>query len=471
MEKNLIENFLSDAQIDLTHKKVLIAVSGGADSMACAHYFISQREKFKLSEIALIHMNHGLRGDESNADTQLVASFAYSNEIKCYQKTINGLSYSGASLENWLREQRYSFFEHVIQENNYDFCMTAHNLNDLAESFIMRIERGVGFEGLECIRLLRDKTYLRPLLGTSRKTIETYIQSNTIPFREDQSNSDLAFKRNVIRHSALPGIIKHNPNFLEKVFRISQYARETRSFVSTMVAQTFSDTTLLITSTTFESNIPRLRELLQDPLNKDLFFMHLNGIWKQLTIPQFSTTLFEIIFAYILNTDENNAPLTLQLKQGWRLSANQKTVRVSKNHPTEDYIIPFPLGSSVTFNTNEKTYTISSRTLSPDEKPDFKGASDGLIYLDRDKLPLDLVIRNKNARDVFSPLGTCAKSRKLTKFLSDRKLLKEQQLSTPLLATINDIIWVINYQISDNYKIDDATKQIIEMSVTCKTTI
>ncbi len=88
MEKNLIENFLSDAQIDLTHKKVLIAVSGGADSMACAHHFISQREKLKISEIAIIHMNHGLRGDASNTDAQHVASFAHSNGIECYQKKL-----------------------------------------------------------------------------------------------------------------------------------------------------------------------------------------------------------------------------------------------------------------------------------------------------------------------------------------------------------------------------------------------
>ncbi len=471
MEKNLIENFLSDAQIDLTHKKVLVAVSGGADSMACAHYFISQQEKFQISTVALIHMNHGLRGEASDADAHFVSSFADTNSIEYFQKNIDGLRYSGASLENWLREQRYTFFEHTIAENNFDFCITAHNLNDLAESFIMRIERGVGFEGLECIRLFRNNTYLRPLLGTSRKTIETYIRSNNISFREDQSNNDLTFKRNVIRHRILPEIVKTNPRFLEKVFHISQCARETRTSVANMAAQTFSDTTRLINATTFESATTRLKELLEDPLNKDLFFIHLNGIWKRLTIPQLSTTLFEKIFTYIINTDKSNTPLTIQLKQGWQLSANRNTVRVSKQQSTEDYTIAFPLDSSVTFNTNNQSYTVSSRTLSPNEMPDFNGCKDGLIYLDRDKLPLDLVIRNKNAIDVFSPLGTCAKSRKLTKFLSDRKLLKEQQLSTPLLATINDIIWVIDYQISDNYKIDDTTKQIIEMSVTCKTTI
>ncbi|MGL1935731.1 MAG: tRNA lysidine(34) synthetase TilS [Fibrobacterales bacterium] len=468
-----INELLSSAGLSLTHARVLIAVSGGADSMACLKFFIDSAKQWQLNTLAVAHLDHGLRGADSLADSEFVAAYAQSHNLTCYTRSIKGSHYSGPSLENYLRNERYCFFETLVAEHSFDYVITAHTANDVAESLLMRLERGVGFEGLEAIHLLREKLYLRPLLQTTREEILQFLNENHVPHREDASNADQKFRRNYVRHTTIPALLKTEPNLIERCTNIAYLARQLKPTVQHLANTTFHGSLISIDTQSITLNTKEIRHLLATDDNRDLLFIFLNNYWKELGTPQLEETTFETMHHYLSKVQTGASPLRLQLKKGWLLAINSHFLYLGKPDTSRflfsvDFSPPSLRVSSISIDMNY--YTLEYREIPIDSLPELSASNPLTIYLDKAKLPKKCAIRNKNSRDVFSPLGICSKTRKLTKFLSDRKVLKEQQQSLPLLTNNNDIIWVIGYQISDNYKVDHTTKHIIEMSVTCKKT-
>ncbi|MGL1903081.1 MAG: tRNA lysidine(34) synthetase TilS [Fibrobacterales bacterium] len=468
-----INELLSSEGLSFAHTRILIAVSGGADSMACLKFFIDASQQWQIDTLAVAHVDHGLRGVASTTDAQFVSAYAQSHNLTCYTRKIEGSHYSGPSLENYLRNERYQFFKALIAEYSFDFVITAHTANDVAESLLMRLERGVGFEGLEAIHLLRENIYLRPLLQTSREEIIQFLNDTQTPYREDASNEDQKFRRNYVRHTTIPELLKKDPHLITRCNAITHLARQLKPTVQHLANTTFSGTLIYTAEKSITLNTKKIQLLLAADDNRDLLFIFLNNYWKKVGTPQLEKSTFETIYQYLTKELLGVSPLRLNLKKGWSLAINSHFLHLctanitSIRHPI-NFTSPLLKDSPISLDFN--IYTLEYREIPIDLLPDISSQDLLHIYLDKEKLPKECVIRNKNSRDVFSPLGICSKTRKLTKFLSDRKVLKEQQQSLPLLANNNDIIWVIGYQISDNYKVDHTTKHIIEMSVTCKKT-
>ncbi len=223
---------------------VLLAVSGGVDSMCMAELFLSARQSV---DFAVAHCNFCLRGDESDGDEALVRGWADANGIRFHSVSFDTEAYSrehGVSIEMAARELRYGWFAQLCREHGYRAVAVAHNANDNAETMILNLVRGTGLKGmggmaavsvLPCSGAdgsLAELKLIRPMLSFTRKQIEGFAFSEKIPYREDSTNSSVVYKRNSIRHEVIPVLAKLNPSFIRTLNREAGYFSEAEEIVS-----------------------------------------------------------------------------------------------------------------------------------------------------------------------------------------------------------------------------------------------
>ncbi len=244
-------------------KRLLLAVSGGLDSMCLAHYFISNKEKLGLEWIGIAHIHHGLRQGSADLDADLVRNFALQNNIPFFLKKLDGSALKDAegSLEENARKARYEALSQIVSELQGRspiksgmtageqsgmtagiVIVTAHHAGDQAETMYMRLRRGVTLSGLQGIQELREGTpsIYRPLLNVTRKELLDYAKAHNIQWREDESNADTKFTRNLIRHQFLPHLEESNPGSMQQLCRIASLAKPTYEKIQTIADKLFT---------------------------------------------------------------------------------------------------------------------------------------------------------------------------------------------------------------------------------------
>ena len=225
---------------------VLLAVSGGVDSMCMAELFLNSTAKVRF---ALAHCNFHLRGEESDSDEALVREWAESHGVIFIKKDFDTKEYAasnGVSIEMAARELRYTWFAEVCRERGFAALAVAHNANDNAETMILNMLRGTGVKGMTGMRgssLLpgSDARLIRPLLGFTRKDIHEYAVSHGLQWHEDSTNADSAYKRNCIRNEVFPLFERLNPSFLttlnEDMERFAQVQSVADEYVRSVSAE------------------------------------------------------------------------------------------------------------------------------------------------------------------------------------------------------------------------------------------
>jgi tRNA(Ile)-lysidine synthase len=207
--------------------KIMVALSGGADSVSLVKILLEIRDKYHCTILAC-HYDHRLRGEASDADAEFVKNF-------CLQEGI-GLVSGAAEKSNFFKNEeearlaRYAFFKKILEEGTADKIAIAHNLNDFAETLLMRLIRGAGLRGLSSIPLSRE-SFIRPLLEISRPEIEVYLKEENQRYQTDQSNLDLTYTRNKIRHTLLPLLSEMNPNIVETLAKTANQLKEDYEFL------------------------------------------------------------------------------------------------------------------------------------------------------------------------------------------------------------------------------------------------
>ena len=209
-------------------KKVVVGVSGGADSVALAHILM------KLGyDVTIAHLNHGLRGKESDADEKFVTKLAEKWKVPCSTHKINpplsplkkGGINGGGNMENNARLIRYAFLEKVRVAEKAEFIAVAHHMDDQIETILMHIQRGAGLRGL-CGMKIQNGSIIRPLLGVKKKDLIAYLKKEKIDFRADSSNSDMRFRRNLFRHKVIPELKKKHKDLEKSLLKMSESANE-----------------------------------------------------------------------------------------------------------------------------------------------------------------------------------------------------------------------------------------------------
>ncbi len=203
--------------------KIILAVSGGPDSVAMLHIFLQLQKKYFL-QLIIAHVNYGLREEDSELDEILVKNLAKKYGLRIFIKNVTEQDFvkykqnkRDISEQN-LRNIRYAFFEKIRIKNNFNFIAVAHNLDDQVETYLMRITRGTGLKGLSAM-LFKNQQIIRPLLAISRSQIMDYLRENQLQWRIDRTNLETKFLRNKIRNSLIPYLEKNiNPQIKETIF-------------------------------------------------------------------------------------------------------------------------------------------------------------------------------------------------------------------------------------------------------------
>ena len=224
--------------------KVIVAVSGGPDSISLLHLLHHLKAKLHIS-LAVAHVNHCLRGDESDKDEAYVKKICDKFAIDYFVKTANIHSIAkekGISCETAGREVRYEFFSELLKEIKADKIALAHNANDQAETVLMRIMRGTGMEGLVGIKAIRDKVYIRPLINIKREEIERYCLENDLKPRLDKSNMENIYNRNKVRLELIPYIQGNfNKDIISTINRLSSTINKDNQYLEEIAINKFEE--------------------------------------------------------------------------------------------------------------------------------------------------------------------------------------------------------------------------------------
>jgi tRNA(Ile)-lysidine synthase len=220
----------------LKDKRILLAVSGGMDSMVLVHLF----QKLKL-DFALAHCNFQLRGTESDGDENFVNQYAKHNDITCFITKFDTSNYSEEnklSTQVAARKLRYDWFNEILEQEKFDYIVTAHHADDVVETFMINLSRGTGLDGLTGIPS-QNGTIIRPMLPFSRKEIEDYVSENKLKWREDSSNASDKYLRNKIRHHIIPVFKEINESFLQSFQNTLQHLNQQQSLANDAVQMVF----------------------------------------------------------------------------------------------------------------------------------------------------------------------------------------------------------------------------------------
>lgn len=221
--------------------KVVIGVSGGPDSITLLNVLNKFKEKLNI-KIYVAHINHSIR-KEADEETEYVREFCKKIDVEFFFKKIDVESEAKKlkiGTEEAGRNIRYAFFEEVAEKVGANKIATAHNSNDNAETVLMNIIRGTSISGLKGIEKMRDNKFIRPLIETTRATIEEYCRIEKLSPRYDKSNKENIYTRNKIRNLLIPYIQKEfNPNIIEGINRLSNIAEEEECFINSMVEEEY----------------------------------------------------------------------------------------------------------------------------------------------------------------------------------------------------------------------------------------
>jgi len=420
----------------LKESKLLIAISGGIDSVVLTHLCYNS----KLN-IALAHCNFNLRGEESDTDEAFVVQLAERLNLEVFTQRFDTKKYAEdnkCSIQMAARELRYNWFEELAEQLQFDYILTAHHADDNLETFLINFTRGTGLEGLTGIPEVNGK-FVRPLLPFSSEAIITYAKDNKIKWRDDSSNASVKYLRNKLRHEVIPILKEINPSLL-------------LSFQNTL--DNLNDV-----STVVEDRIELFLEQAIESIDKDKIVLKVSEFKKQ-NNPK--TYLFEVLKDYGF-TAWNDVANLLEAQSGKYVSSN--THRLIKHG---EYLL-----LSEMFQDNIEDIIIQDITqevetplgvLTCSEVKEISQNTVTSIYVDKNLLKFPLFVRKRKEGDVFYPLGMKGK-KKLSKYLKDEKLSLLEKEQTLLLCSNNDIVWVINKRADNRFRVTDKTKAILKIEL------
>jgi len=429
------QNHLNSNFTQLKDKKLLLAVSGGLDSMVLMHLF----QELNYS-IGIAHCNFQLRVKESDEDENFVKLQAEKFQIPIFSiqfETEKFANENKLSIQLAARKLRYDWFYQLLEEEKYDYLLTAHHLDDQLETFLINLSRGAGIEGLTGIPATNDKI-MRPLLPFSREEILAFAEENSISWREDSSNASTKYLRNKIRHDVIPILKTLNPNFLESFENTLEHLNQANDLVEDAAKMQF-DLVVKKSNNQYIFDIPKILELpnykayLYQWL-KDFGFTAWNDIYDLVHANSGKQIFSE---THILLKDRNRLILF-----------EKKESQQSESYFVKDFESKVNIPLKLSFC---KVANISN-------------VNANCIFVDENQLKLPLVIRKWQEGDVFYPAGMTGK-KKLSKFFKDEKYSLLDKQNQWLLCSNDEIVWVIGKRADQRFLTNENTKNYIKITL------
>lgn len=450
------EAFVRKHDLLREYDRILLAVSGGIDSVVLLDLFLRIQPQFDLT-LAVAHMNHGLRGSEADRDENFVRNLAREFGLPFFSRLEDVRTYSRQrklSLEEGAREVRFNFLESLLDRLRFDRLALGHHANDQAETILMNLVRGAGLRGLSGIRPMRGRV-IHPLLFATRKEIEFYSESQKLNYVVDASNQSRRFLRNRIRWDVLKNLEKTvGPHVFITICRVGNVIREAEVFLENSAANVRRQVVVA------ESNDKIVLDIYK-------FLSYFKVIQKTVLIQILEEVSFLKRRVRLYEIDE-----ILKLAEKGRsggvvdLGNGVKVVKT---------------GDKLVFMREQqgwgKAFIQIGQSIDIEDGFEFRSAlmkkKDGLVvftndrrieYLDYDTLSFPLLLRSYSPGDRFVPLGMKGK-KKLQDFFVDEAVPNYCRSLVPLLVGGEDIIWVVGYRIDDRFKVTEKTRNVLKVEI------
>jgi len=428
--ENKITHFISRSQLFSRDDHLLVAISGGLDSVVLTHILLNLNYRIQLA-----HINYNLRGEESAKDEELVKELAEEQGLKLHILNCSPPDSKGSSLQEEARAIRYDWLEKIADRHSLSHILTAHHADDTIETVLLNFFRGSGPEGLKGIPHSRGKIR-RPMLSCTRTEILKYARNNGIHWREDQTNRENNYQRNFLRNTILPQVEKYWPGLRKTLLRNAEIQGESHRIVRDWLdsekdkvkQQSKSENLRLIDLNEVQNSlapVTLLREMLKD-----------TGIQSEV--------LVEILQSTTAGREWYNADKTIRLltEPGGILSIEKLTPEgfpvVKIDRPDTGVKTPFG-----------KLFIESGREHSGSKRPE-------VAVLAMGKLRFPLELRLWEAGDSFCPGGMKGKRKKVKKFLTDLKLGKRKKEKVPVLLSEGEICWVVGHRVDERFAARDS---------------
>lgn len=423
----------------LKEKKLLIAISGGIDSVVLSYLTNS----LIGTTVALAHCNFKLRDKESDLDEEFVKNFGKTLKLETFTISFQTKEYSKKhklSTQLAARELRYEWFNKLIKQYSFDFLLTAHHADDNLETFLINLSRGTGLEGLTGIPEVNGKI-IRPLLPFSREQIEAFAVENGLYWREDASNKETKYLRNKLRHDVIPTLKEINPSFLKSFNKTINYLQQTQFIVDDKIDE-LSSKIIEKQGDLIKFNIEKIKSL-SNP--KAYLYQFLKGYnfteWDD---------VYHLLYAQSGKQIATKSHILLKDRDFLLLlhtSANSKSQ--SNTIYIDDGVKKITKPIELSFENVLKTSILNKN----------------IVYVDKNSLNFPLVLRKWQEGDYFYPVGMTGK-KKVSKYFKDEKLsVFEKQNIWLLCSNNNEVIWILGKRQDRRFLATNQTSELLKIKI------
>lgn len=416
---------------------VIVALSGGADSMTLFHFLLVNIDFFGIKLMAA-HVNHHLR-QESDQEASAVKEYCENNNVELFLKE---LTPNGNTSEDWARQERYSFFESLAKKYNAKIA-TAHTASDNAETLIFRLCRGTGLQGACGIPPVRE-CFIRPLLLIYRKDTEEYCHINNISYFIDETNLTCEYARGRVRNSIMPQLNKVHDNAEKALVRFITSATQAQEYINMQAQKLVQNNDTLSVEQLSQAHIAVQKEAL--------------SIWLSSYCEINELIVNNACSLICKKNGKTNLPNNLALynRQGKLYVATQK------NQHKEGVALPLMQGE-IDFNDGKKILCeiIEYENFINYEKVQKKGL---IFCADYGKIPVDAIFRTRNEGDKFEQQGRNV-TKTLKKLFCEDGILLHLRDKIPLLAINGRVIWLWGYGFCEGLQPIDTTKQVLTITI------
>jgi len=436
-----LKHYIAGECLFLVDDRLVLAVSGGCDSMVMLDLFRQLEYDFVVA-----HCNFKLRGAESDGDEVLMHDYCGKHGIELYVKTFDTCEFAlqeGISIEMAARELRYQWFHELLDSLSYDYLLTAHHQDDLVETMLINLSRGTGIRGLSGIHPKRGRL-VRPMLFATREQLVAFANAERIPFRNDSSNQEFVHHRNLIRHKIVPLLEEINPAFKANAAKTASILKETEKVYQAKVD-----------------------EELQQLVSRDGNGLKLDLAYLQQSL--FSETLlFEVLHPYGFNSDQVS-------EIGLALSAEVGKTFYSETHRLVKDRRAFILTPKTTGQLSRfyieadcleitKPFDLQLERLTKDKQFQFSKNRE-VADLDFDLVEFPLVLKKWEQGEYFQPLGMSG-FKKLSDFFVDEKFSIPEKENCWILYSAGKVVWIVGHRIDNRFKITGQTQNILRITIT-----
>jgi len=453
-----VKKFIDEDELLEPGQKVVVAVSGGPDSVCLLHLLVAltRRENYQL---AVAHLNHGLRGAESDEDEKFVRALARDLGLPYRTETVTVRDLarrSHLSLEAAGRLSRYQFLEKVAEEIGAQWIAVGHTADDQVETVLLNFLLGSALPGLIGMRSRQGKI-VRPLLGVFRREVESYLRANHLASRQDSSNLDRRFTRNRLRLELIPLLERYNPNFRETIWRNSRLMNDDYEFIS-QSGEKLWEKIATVSRDRIDMNLKDWRALPAS-LRRYLLRAAISRLRGDLV----GISLVHVEAAVELGL-RGNSGSRLDLPRGLQIGKEYDTLYLQISSEERPRISETPLRVPGRTPISGTAWELSASLV----KKVGEGSSCRQFF-DYDQVGNHLSVRARLPGDRFMPLGM-AGFKKLQDFLVDAKVPRDLRDTIPVVVASGQIIWLGGLRIDERAKVTPQTRRILKLELIKKDT-